>query len=29
MLPVRSQRWWLALNVLGALLLNHVILTNW
>lgn len=28
-LPVRSQRWWLALNVLGALLLNHVILTNW
>jgi hypothetical protein len=29
MLPVRSQRWWLALNVLGALLINHVILTNW
>lgn len=24
-----SHRWWLALNVIGALLLNHVILTNW
>jgi hypothetical protein len=29
LLPQRSQRWWLALNVLGALLLNHFILTNW
>ncbi|MGW4099867.1 hypothetical protein [Mycobacterium sp. NPDC004974] len=28
-LPARSQRWWLAVNVLGALALNHVILTNW
>ncbi|WP_457148465.1 hypothetical protein [Mycobacterium sp. URHB0021] len=28
-LPARSQRWWLALNVIGALLLNHLILTNW
>jgi hypothetical protein len=29
LLPPRSQRWWLALNVVGALLLNHLILTNW
>jgi hypothetical protein len=29
LLPPRSQRWWLALNVVGALLLNHFILTNW
>ena len=29
LLPSRSQRWWLALNVAGALLLNHFILTNW
>lgn len=29
LLPLRSQRWWLALNVVGALLLNHFILTNW
>jgi hypothetical protein len=29
LLPVRAQRWWLALNVLGALLINHLILTNW
>jgi hypothetical protein len=29
LLPQRSQRWWLALNVVGALLLNHFILTNW
>jgi methylthioxylose transferase len=29
LLPLRSQRWWLALNVIGALLLNHLILTNW
>jgi hypothetical protein len=29
LLPARSHRWWLAANVLGALVLNHVILTNW
>jgi hypothetical protein len=29
LLPPRSHRWWLALNVTGALLLNHFILTNW
>jgi hypothetical protein len=29
LLPPRSQRWWLGLNVVGALLLNHFILTNW
>jgi hypothetical protein len=29
LLPMRSRRWWLALNVIGALLLNHFILTNW
>jgi hypothetical protein len=29
LLPPRSQRWGLALNVAGALLLNHLILTNW
>lgn len=29
LLPVRAQRWWLALNVIGALALNHFILTNW
>ena len=29
LLPPQSQRWWLALNVVGALLLNHVILTGW
>jgi hypothetical protein len=29
LLPPRSHRWWLALNVLGALAVNHVILTNW
>jgi methylthioxylose transferase len=29
LLPPRSLRWWLALNVAGALLLNHFILTNW
>jgi hypothetical protein len=28
-LPPRSDRWWLTLNVVGALLLNHFILTNW
>ena len=29
LLPPRSHRWWLALNVVGALVLNHLILTNW
>jgi len=29
LLPPRSQRWWLATNVTGALLINHLILTNW
>ena len=29
LLPPRSHRWWLALNIVGALALNHVILTNW
>jgi hypothetical protein len=29
LLPERSRRWWLALNVIGALLINHLILTNW
>jgi hypothetical protein len=29
LLPPRSHRWWLALNVAGALLINHFILTNW
>ncbi len=29
LLPPRSHRWWLALNVVGAVLLNHFILTNW
>jgi hypothetical protein len=29
LLPPRSQRWWLALNVAGALLINHLILTGW
>jgi methylthioxylose transferase len=29
LLPPLSHRWWLALNVVGALLLNHFILTNW
>jgi hypothetical protein len=29
LLPARSRRWWLAANVVGALLLNHFILTNW
>lgn len=29
LLPVPSHRWWLGLNVAGALLLNHLILTNW
>lgn len=29
LLPAQSHRWWLSANVIGALLLNHVILTNW
>jgi methylthioxylose transferase len=29
LLPRSSQRWWLALNIVGALLVNHFILTNW
>ena len=29
LLPRRSHRWWLALNVIGALAINHLILTNW
>lgn len=29
LLPPRSHRWWLALNVVGALVINHLILTNW
>jgi hypothetical protein len=29
LLPAPSHRGWLALNVVGALLLNHLILTNW
>ncbi|MEZ0362747.1 hypothetical protein ACAG26_03470 [Mycobacterium sp. pUA109] len=29
LLPPRSHRLWLALNVVGALLINHLILTNW
>ncbi len=29
LLPVASRRWWLAANVVGALALNHLILTNW
>ena len=29
LLPVRSHRIWLALNVAGALLVNTIILTNW
>ncbi len=29
LLPVRSHRIWLALNAIGALALNTIILTNW
>lgn len=29
LLPPQSHRWWLGANVAGALLLNHLILTNW
>jgi methylthioxylose transferase len=29
LLPLKSHRLWLALNVVGALLVNSVIFTNW
>ena len=29
LLPPRSHRWWLALKIVGALAINHLILTNW
>jgi hypothetical protein len=29
LLPRSSHRWWLAVNVIGALAINHFILTNW
>ncbi len=29
LLPRRSHSWWLATNVVGALIINHVMLTNW
>ena len=29
LLPRSSQHWWLAANVIGALAINHFILTNW
>jgi hypothetical protein len=29
LLPVRSQRWWLAVNIVGAVVLNSLIFTNW
>jgi hypothetical protein len=29
LLPRSSHRWWLAANIIGALVLNHFILTNW
>lgn len=29
LLPRASQRWWLATNVVGALVINHIMLTNW
>ena len=29
LLPRSSQRWWLVINIVGALLLNHFIFTNW
>ena len=29
LLPRSSQRWWLAVNIVGALLINHFIFTNW
>jgi methylthioxylose transferase len=29
LLPGRSQRWWLAANIIGALVLNSFVYTNW
>lgn len=29
LLPGATHRWWLTANVVGALVINHVILTNW
>jgi methylthioxylose transferase len=29
LLPRSSHRWWLAANIIGALAINHFILTNW
>lgn len=29
LLPLSTHRWWLAANVIGALAINHFILTNW
>jgi hypothetical protein len=29
LLPMRSQRFWLALNAAGALVVNTVMVTNW
>jgi hypothetical protein len=29
LLAPRSHRWWLTVNIIGALALNHLILTNW
>ena len=29
LLPASTHRWWLAANVVGALAINHFILTNW
>jgi hypothetical protein len=29
LLPRSSHRWWLAANIVGALAVNHLILTNW
>ena len=29
LLPPQSHRFWLSLNVIGAIVLNSVILTNW
>lgn len=29
LLPAAGRRWWLGLNVIGAVALNHLILTNW
>ena len=29
LLPRPSHRWWLAVNVAGALAINHLVLTNW